>query len=72
MFRMDRWNRTALVLAALGLGGCCTTPDSHQAASPEDPAIASVGRLRQPDPDFKFDGLSNRAREIERDMGATD
>jgi hypothetical protein len=69
---MDRWSRTAWVLAALGLGGCCTAPDSPDPAVADDPAMSSVSHLRKPDPEIKFDGLSDRARAIERDMGATD
>jgi hypothetical protein len=56
------------VVACLALGGCKNPEPKDQGFAP-DPLFDSVGRSRKPDTSAGFDGLSDKSRQIERDMG---
>jgi hypothetical protein len=71
MLRIDRWSSIALVVVCLGLGGCCSTNWRGEGFA-EEPAQADVDQMRRPDPDVKFWGFSNKGRDIERHLGATE
>jgi hypothetical protein len=63
-------------VACLALAGCKgVAPDSPKSADSSnpsfrpDPAFDAVGRSRKPDTSTGFSGLSDKSRDIERDMG---
>ena len=72
--RLGRWCCTAAVVAGLGLSGCRTLDYSdydlsHLEELPCAPPSNWTGDLRRPDAQRDFFGVSNEARQIERDFG---
>ena len=69
MLRIDRCGSIAVLVACVGIGGCssaCLRGEGFR----KDPSSAEVEAVRTPDQDVKFWGFSNKARDVERHMGA--
>jgi len=58
-----------LLLAFLGLAGCRNLLLDQQTTLPSDPAFEWARRARPADRNNEFWGVSNKARQIERDVG---
>jgi hypothetical protein len=69
MLRITRWLGLGLVAACLGLSGC-NSLESLRGEGFKDSSSEQVRRFRESDGDTQFLGFSNKAREIERDLGA--
>jgi hypothetical protein len=69
MLCITRWLGLGLVAACLGLPGC-NSLESLRGEGFKDPSSEQVRRFRGTDGDTPFMGFSNKARDIERDLGA--
>ncbi len=58
----------SLLFVDLGLAGCRSLA-LDQSSLPSDPAFEWARRARPADPNNEFWGVSNKARQIERDVG---
>lgn len=62
------WCAASLIGLCLGLSGC------HIWEPRKEPPVEDPGKecrtFRKPDRELRFSGLSNKARDIERDLGA--
>lgn len=66
--QLGRWSRLALVVACLGITGCCdwNLRGDHFA---EDDLSTLPQQFRPVDPDGEPFTFSNKARQIERNLG---
>jgi hypothetical protein len=69
--RIDRWMWITLVCVPLGLAGCCSM-DHFRGEGFNDDSGQAFGAVRKPDRDIEFWGFSNKSREIERNLGASE
>jgi hypothetical protein len=68
--RLLRCLGIAAVIACLGLSGCCGNFNSLRGENFRDDELASQGRrLRTPDRRNELFGVTNKAQQIERDVG---
>ena len=71
---MSRHGRLAVwvvVLGCAGLSGCCQWPNLMGPHFQHDEFFESGQKLRKPDRDNEFFGASNKAREIESNLGVS-
>ena len=68
--RPARWAAATTCLLALGgIGGCADSNVRKDGPHPEDSPNAQVRRFRAPDSGTSSVGLSDKARQVERDFG---
>jgi hypothetical protein len=68
LIRLSQGCKMITIVAVLALPGC-RSADHGEKAFASDPLFDSVGRSRKPDSSVGFDGLSDKSRQVERDLG---
>lgn len=71
MLRIDRCGSIVALIVCLGIGGCATSGLRGEGFR-KAPSTAEADAARAPDQDVRFWGFSNKARDVERHMGATE
>jgi hypothetical protein len=66
--RLGRWCAAALMVTLLATAGCRTFNFGGESYEP-DPALEWGRQLRPVDQESEFSGVSNKARQIERNCG---
>ena len=67
-FALGRWCRAVLLALSLIPAGCAGT-DVRGSKFPEDDLSTLSGKVRPPEPGNQPAGMSNKAMQIERDLG---
>jgi hypothetical protein len=68
--RRAGWGCAAALAACLGLSGCCSSHCSLRGESfPDNPQADQARHLRTPDRNNELFGVSNKAQQIEKDVG---
>ena len=67
---LSRWILAAALLAPAAASTGCGSLDLRGEPFAKDEAFDWSGRVRQPDEQVELFGFSNKARQIERDVGA--
>ncbi len=70
--RIARWCLAGIVAAFLGLSGCAGVDNSARETKPRDDELSNMARrFRPPDPSASQAGWSDKANEIEKDLGVS-